>query len=85
MNNVEFDNEVVDKKLLYAKFDFSSEEPAIVTFLLKNKIVKSERQANVLLQSLIVLSIICSIVLFRSASTEKVFTPDQVIQYNLYK
>jgi hypothetical protein len=59
--------------LLYAKFQRSSEVPAIILFLIRKRIVKTEGAAIALILFLVIVFIMISINLFLTCFTHPVF------------
>lgn len=79
MSNMEFDNESRGQSYLYSKLKVSNEPPAIIKFLIKHGIVKSEKAADVLIIGFVVLAIVISLFLIKINSSSKIPSVENVI------
>ena len=73
MNKIKTKKEKSHGSFLYAKFQKSSEVPFIISFLIRNRVVKSERTAIILVLFVACLFFLISITLFFNCFTYPVF------------
>lgn len=61
--SVEFNDEQQKASLLYARFHSSNEEPALVKWLIKIGVVKSSKQANMILVAMMIICLALAIII----------------------
>jgi len=80
MENVEFENELSNKRVLYGKFESSSTRPGLVSFLMKKNIVKTEGQANIILLGVVIVCAVLAYIFIKSSGQVGNITAEQVIE-----
>ena len=77
--SVEFDDQR-KASALYAKFQSSDQEPALVRWVISSGIVKTADQANIVLVAITILALILAVVIFykTNAPANSGFTPEQL-------
>lgn len=79
MSNMEFENESRSQSYLYSKLKASNEPPAIIKFLIKHGIVKSENAADVLIIVFVIFVIIVSLLLIKINHSSQIPSVESVI------
>lgn len=67
MSGIEFDGE--QKSVLYSQFQESNKPPKMIKYMLDHKLVKNEKQAQIVLLAVVVVFLIVSFIIIRGTLT----------------